>query len=159
VTMNQTLVVALGHSFDATDSITPVSEVGLNGEHAVPGTVCFGCHQTLDPMRQFFRQAYTISFHDQTDPTQMSMNGTFAFDGVTVAGHGIGDLATQLAQHPRFALAWAQKLCTYARSAECAADDPELVRIAGVFHDSGFSWNALVGELFASPIVTDATKT
>ena len=159
VTMNQTLIVALGHSFDGAHSITPVSEAGLDGEHAAPGTVCFGCHQTLDPMREFFRQAYTLNYHDQTDPAQSSIQGVFAFDGVTVQGHGLSDLAFQLASHPRFAEAWTQKLCTYANAAPCAVDDPEFMRIEDAFKTSGFSWSVLVRELFSSPITTNASKT
>ena len=32
-----------------------------------PGTACFGCHQTLDPMRDFFRQSYSLSYFQQFD--------------------------------------------------------------------------------------------
>lgn len=162
VTINQTLIVALGRSFDDRNSITPVSETGLSQEHAAPGTVCYNCHKTLDPMRDFFRQAYTIPYRDQTDATMASTQGVFAFDGVTVQGNGIGDLATQLAQHPRLAIAWAQKLCYYAASAACTEDDPEFLRVVAAFKSSdagAFNWNRLVRELFSSPLVTYAKET
>ncbi len=163
VTINQTLIVALGRSFDDRNSITPVSETGLSAEHAGPNTVCYGCHKTLDPMRDFFRQAYTIAYRDQLDTKMNSVQGVFAFDGVTAqATNGIGDLATQLAQHPRLATAWAQKLCYYMTSAACSEDDPEFLRIVGIFKSSdagAFNWNRLVKELFSSPLVTYRTET
>jgi len=162
VTINQTLITALGRSFDDRNSITPVSETGLSTEHAAPGTVCYGCHKTLDPMRDFFRQAYTIAYRDQTDPMLAQTQGVFAFDGVTTQGTGIGDLAAQLAQHPRLAIAWAQKLCYYVASAPCSEDDPEFLRIVAAFQKSdagAYNWNRLVRELFSSPIVTYASET
>jgi len=42
VTMNQTLIVALGQSFDGSGNTVPVSEAGLDAEHAGPGTPCYG---------------------------------------------------------------------------------------------------------------------
>jgi len=54
--------------------------------------------------------------------------------------------------------AWAQKLCYYASSAPCDPLDPEFQRIVSDFA-TGFGWNALVKELLASPITTNATRT
>ena len=163
VTINQTLIVALGRSFDDRNSITPVSESGLSTEHAAPGTVCYQCHKTLDPMRDFFRQAYTIAYRDQLDTKMSGVQGVFAFDGVTVQGaNGITDLAAQLARHPRLATAWAQKLCYYVTSAACSEDDPEFLRVVSIFKssDSGaFNWNRLIKELFSSPLVTYQKET
>jgi hypothetical protein len=159
VTINQTLIVALGKSFDDTNSTTPVSEGTLDKEHAGPTTPCYSCHRTLDPMRQFFRQAYTIYYHDQTDARQAATHGVFAFDGVSVQGRGIADLASELARHPRFGRAWAQKLCTYANSSPCTEDDPEFLRVVSAFAASGFRFKTLVRELFSSPIVTAARET
>jgi hypothetical protein len=156
VTTNQALIVALGQSFDGADSTVPLSQAGLDGEHAAPGTECYGCHQALDPMRQFFARAYTYSYHDQRDPQKRALEGNFAFDGVTAAGRGPDDLAAALAAHPRFAAAWAQKLCYYADSAPCAEDDPEFERVVDVFRRSGHDFKALVRELFSSPLVTGA---
>jgi hypothetical protein len=159
VTINQTLIVALGKSFDDTNSVTPVSETALDGQHAQPGSVCYGCHKTLDPMRQFYRQAYTLFYHDQLDPKEALVNGVFAFDGVTAQGQGIGDLGTMLANHPRFASAWVQKLCYYANSLACVEDDPEFLRIVAAFQQSNYSWSTLVREFFASPLTTGAADT
>ena len=44
-------------------------------------------------------------------------------------------------------------------SAPCLEVDPEFQRVVGVFKASGFSWDALVAELFASPLVTNASET
>ena len=45
--MNQrrSLHVSLGHSFDGSNTTFPVSETGLDSEHAAPGTACYGCHR------------------------------------------------------------------------------------------------------------------
>jgi hypothetical protein len=159
VTMNQTLIVSLGHSFDGTGSTVPVSETGLDKDHAAPGTPCYGCHQTLDPMRQLFAQSFTLFYHEQTDPLKMAQTGVFTFDGVSRMASGAPDLAKALAEHPRFATAWAQKLCFYADSAPCTEDDPEFVRVVGAFQTSSLNWKTLVRELFSSPLVTGATHT
>ncbi|HZJ52978.1 MAG TPA: hypothetical protein VFD38_02475, partial [Myxococcaceae bacterium] len=140
----------------------PISENGLDEEHA-SDPACYACHRTLDPMRQFFRQSFTIQYGRQTDAGVIAQNGEFAFDGVTATGTGGGalDLADQLATHPRFATAWAQKLCTWADSAPCSEDDPEFLRVAKAFRDSGHDFRVLAREMLSSPLVTGtaATKT
>ena len=162
VSMNQTLIVALGKSFDGNGSTVPISENGLDEEHA-SDPACYACHRTLDPMRQFFRQSFTIQYGLQTDAGVVAQNGEFAFEGVaaTGAGRGVLDLADQLATHPRFATAWAQKLCTWADSAPCSEDDPEFLRVAKAFGDSGHDFRVLAREMLSSPLVTGtaATKT
>ena len=158
VTINQTLVVALGRIFDGSHPTVPQSLAALDEPHASPPE-CVRCHRTLDPMRQYFRQAFTVNFHEQSDPTQTALPGMFAFDGVTTTGAGgFAELGETLATHPSLPLAWAQKLCYYANSAPCADDDPELVRIVEAFRASQ-SWNALVRDLFSSPLTTGATET
>lgn len=160
VTMNQTLIVGLGQSFDGSGNTIPVSEAGLDAEHAGPGTACYGCHQTLDPMRQTFTQSFSLFYHEQVDPLKIAEPGAFTFDGVShVANTGVGDLAQSLATHSRFAPAWTQKLCFYADSAGCSSDDPEFERIADAFKTSNLNWKTLVRELFSSPLVTGAANT
>ena len=160
VSMNQTLIVALGKSFDGNGSTVPLSENGLDEQHAAD-PACYACHQTLDPMRQFFRQSFTLPYGQQTDAGVIAQNGEFAFDGVTATGtgRGVADLADQLATHPRFAAAWTQKLCTWADSAPCSEDDPEFVRIAGVFAASGHDFRVLAREMLSSPLVTGTAST
>ena len=159
VTLNQTLIVGLGQPIDTTNLTAPQSLAALDSQHAAPGSVCYACHQSLDPMRQFFRQAYTLSFSPQGDASEASMQGQFAFQGVSVAGTSIFDLGTQLAAHPMFAAAWVQRLCTYANSGPCDPTDPEFLRLVSVFSQSHYSWNALVQALFSSPITTYLSDT
>ena len=159
VTMNQTLIVSLGRSFDGTGSTVPVSETGLDGEHAAPGTPCYGCHQTLDPMKQLITQTYSLFYHEQTTATAIAQNGVFTFDGVSQVEDGAPALAQSLATHPDFAAAWAQKLCYFAASAACTTTDPEFLRVVGVFQASNLDWKTLVRELFSSPLVTGAVHT
>jgi hypothetical protein len=159
VTMNQALIVSLGRSFDGANSTNPVSETGLDKEHAAPGTPCYGCHQTLDPMRQLFTQSYTLMYHEQTDATKIAQSGVFTFEGVSHTANGAGELATALATHPRFGTAWTQKLCFYADSAACSDDDPEFLRIVDAFKTSNYNWKTLVRELFSSPLVTGTART
>lgn len=159
VTANQTLIVALGASFDGSDNTVPVTDNGLAAEHAGPTTACYGCHKTLDPMRQFFRQSFTLAYHDQRDTTQTTLNGAFLFEGATDQGKGMSTLAQALVDHDRFSAAWAQKLCYYATSAPCGTDDPEFVRVAKTFRDSNYDFKTLVRELFSSPLITAMANT
>ena len=159
VTLNQTLIVALGRAITPQTATPPPSLAALDQAHASQGPACLACHQSLDPMRQFFRQQYSYSFHPQTSSAQTGLPGSFGFRGVTYQGRTIFDLADQLAAHPDFAAAWTQKLCTWANSAPCLETDPEFVRIAGVFASSNFGWSALTVELFSSPLVSYAGPT
>jgi len=60
VTLNQTLVVALGAQVDGTDSTETAGNPppGLDTVHAGSGT-CKSCHQTLDPLRSIFSATYS----------------------------------------------------------------------------------------------------
>lgn len=159
VLLNQTMIVALGKPIDLTNVTEPRDRAAIDLPHAPLGSTCYGCHQSLDPMRQFFRQAYSLYGSVQGDFAQRAMAGQFNFHGVSMTGTGIADLGAQLAAHPMFATAWVQKLCTYATSAPCEETDPEFRRIVGVFRDSNHSWNTLVQALFASPLVTYLSET
>ncbi|XYI01047.1 hypothetical protein ACMHYB_15365 [Sorangium sp. So ce1128] len=162
VTVNQALIVGLGRSFTP-DVIIPMGETGKpDAEHAQPGTTCFGCHQTLDPMRNFFRQSFSVSYHAQTSPLPPEQaDAEFVLDSVVVKGTGGGvrDLAAAMAQHPGFAAAWTQKLCHYANSSPCAEGDPEFQRVVEVFRQSDLEFKVLVRELLSSPLVTQAAET
>src|SRR5260370_14814070 len=89
----------------------------------------------------------------------MAQKGLFAFRGGGKAVRSIDDFAATLASHPLVPSAWAQKLCYWVNSSECAADDPEFKRVVGVFTSANLSWNALVRELLMSPIVTHTAMT
>jgi hypothetical protein len=160
VTMNQTLIVALGAQVDGTDttSVPGNPPPGLDTAHAGAGA-CFSCHQTLDPLRSILASSWSWNYHDQLEAAFAGQKGLFAFHGVITPVSSIGDMGQALGQHPLFAPAWVQKLCTYVNSAPCVDSDPELQRVVGVFEGSNMSWNALVAELVTSPLVTNATET
>jgi len=151
VVINQILIVALGASFDgkAASNFVPTD---LDEEHAAPGSECYGCHQTLDPMRDYVRASYTNFGGPQLDESRKALPGNFVFGGVQAQGNGILDLIDVLAKHPFFARAWAQKLCFYANSAACP-EGAELDRVVKAFEDSGLDFRTLVRELFSSPLV------
>lgn len=166
VTSNQSLIVALGESLANPELAVPVSENGGSpANHAQPGTVCYGCHVVLDPITTFFRQSYSLTYHRQTSatltPPPAFPGAEFNYGGIDVKGTGGGvtELAAALAQSPSFATAWTQKLCQFANSSSCSADDPEFLRVAGVFSASSFNFKTLVRELFSSPLVTYASVT
>jgi hypothetical protein len=160
VTMNQTLIVALGAQVDGSDAtITPgTPPPGLDTVHAAQ-PACSFCHQTLDPLRSIFAANYSWNYHNQLDSKLGAQKGMFSFHDVIQPVTSMDDMGGALAQHPLFAEAWAQKLCYYANSAPCVSTDPEFQRVVGVFKASGFSWNAVVAALFSSPLVTNASET
>jgi hypothetical protein len=108
VTVNQTLLVALGHSFTSESTIIPLSTVGLDSGHAVTGSECYGCHKSLDPMRQFWGNQ--LDFNDRNDfptrgfmmtapnPRPAALGGVFAFGDVNAMGASLLDLGSMLAQ-------------------------------------------------------------
>jgi hypothetical protein len=159
VTIDQTMIVGLGQSFDGTDTITMKNAPGLDTVHAA-NPACFQCHWSLDPMARFFRSNLTMNYSTQQDPAQTAVPGTFLFGNVVAnADTTLYYLASQIASHPKFKTAWTQKLCAWANSGACLADDPEVLRVAQVFATSGYDWNTLVHELFSSPLVTYASPT
>ncbi|MDB4974303.1 MAG: hypothetical protein JWN48_2644 [Myxococcaceae bacterium] len=158
VTMNQALIVALGAAVDGTDSTEPGSTPGLEADHSNPPE-CLFCHKTLDPTRSIMAATYSWNYHDQTAPAYAAQKGIFAFRGVVQPVSDVYQLADVLANHPRFAPAWVQKLCYYANSAPCAEDDPEFQRLVALFKSGGYSFTSLLRELFRSPLVTGAMPT
>ena len=165
VTMNQTLIVALGAMVDGADGTLPKVAAGgapipgLDSAHATPGTACYGCHQLLDPTRSILAATYSWSYHAQDLSAQKAQTGEFAFQGVIQFPKSVYDLGGILASHPLFATAWVQKLCHYANSRPCETSDPEFLRIVRDFQDDAFSWNDLVVDLLASPLTTNAKST
>jgi hypothetical protein len=158
VTMNQTLIVALGAQVDGSMLTVPPSTPGLDTVHASQGA-CVACHAELDPLRSIFSATFSWSYHAQDDATFAAQKGLFAFAGVIRPVASLSDFAGALASHPLFAQAWVQKLCTYANSAPCVTTDPEFSRIVMAFQASSYSWNSLVAELMSSPLVTNASPT
>lgn len=178
VTANQTLLAALGESFTSDSLITPINENGLDSTHAVSGSQCFGCHKSLDPLRQFWGNQ--LDFNDRNDwitqsftgdppnPKPTTTGGTFAFTTVNSAGSdmlALGPLILQVTDGDpntplnQFAAGITQKLCFYANSTACDTTDPEFRRIAFAFQNSTFNFAVLIKEFFSSPLVTGAVAT
>jgi hypothetical protein len=158
VTANQSLIVSIGRSINGADSLAVFPVNSTDADHA-SDAACAGCHQQLDPFKQFFRQSWTLAYHDQTDTSQLSQQAGFAIDGVTATGTGLGDIANILATHPRLALAWTGKLHFWANSRALNETDPEALRIANAFSGASYDFKTLVRELFSSPLVTYASVT
>lgn len=159
VTLNQTLIVALGSSIDGTDQTVPPSTPGLDTTHASQAA-CYTCHRLLDPTRSILASSWSWNYHQQLDSAYASQPGLFAFRGVVNQNiKSIDDFAATLASHPYFASAWVQKLCYYANSSPCVATDPVFAQIVKDFQASNYNWNTLVRELLSSPIITNASQT
>jgi len=159
VTTNQALIVGLGRSFDDRAFTQQVSESTSDAMHVQPGTACYGCHRTLDPMRDFFRETYSLSYFSQYATTNVPPTATFAVDDKPIMGNGVRALAQAMAQSPLFATAWTQKLCAFANSSPCDESDAEFKRVAAAFTASHFDWKTLVRELMSSPLVTYSAPT
>jgi hypothetical protein len=163
VTTNQALIVGLGRSFDDRSFTAQVSETSSDAMHVMPGTACYGCHHSLDPMRDYFWQTYSLSYFTQyAAAATLPPTATFAVDATPpVTGSGIRTFAQAMASHPLFGRAWTQKLCAFANSSPCEESDPEFQRVVAAFTSSKFDFKTLVRELMSSPLVTyaEATKT
>lgn len=158
VTTNQTLLVGLGATFSIGDSTAQPLLNGLPMTHfPADNSACFGCHRLMDPMRLYFGKAYNYAYRYPT--TAEPLSPSFAFLGQTQAGSSPVDLGRAMAQHPRFPVAWVQKLCSYANSQPCDESDPEFLRLAKSFQDSGYKLRDLIVEFFTSPLVTNASFT
>jgi hypothetical protein len=186
VTMNQTLMAALGQSFTSDNNLAPLSEVGLASAHTTTSGECYGCHKSLDPMRMFFGNQY--DFNDRNDFVANPFSGSqpnprpaapqqagFAFADVNWAspstGTSMSDLGPLLLQAtdqdttdpggplPLFALSVAQQLCFWANSNACSPTDPVFRGIVGDFVSSNYNFPALVKELFSSALLTGAAAT
>ncbi|HET6149005.1 MAG TPA: hypothetical protein VFH68_15815 [Polyangia bacterium] len=179
VTANQTLLVALGYSLTPANSIVPLSAAGLDANHAVASSECFGCHKSLDPMRGFWGNQYDYSDRNDfppraggglaANPRPASTVSGFAFFNMNTTGAdmlALGPLLQQTmdtsdAAQPlsRFAIAIAQKLCFFANSAQCLESDAEFRRVARTFETSGSNFMTLLKEMLSSPLVTAAKTT
>ncbi|MCB9524570.1 MAG: hypothetical protein H6702_14515 [Myxococcales bacterium] len=164
VTTNQTVLGALHAGFVASEPTEPLHTDGVDPAHADPETACYGCHRQLDPMRNYFAQSYGFDYQTPApngpeaqvfDPAD---RGGFAFLGVTAQNGDLDRLANTLARHPRFPVAWTQKLCLYANASRCDEADPAFTAIAARFAD-GFDFQGLVVDLFSSPLVTGLEET
>lgn len=154
VTINQALITALGASFEG-ETVTDFSPPNLDAEHSAPGTACFGCHQTLDPMRDYFRRSFSYHYGIQDDAAMLEgAEPHFVFRGVRTTGNGVRDLGTVLAEHPDFPRAWVQKLCFFANAAPCPEDTDPFRQVVSDFVTSGLDFRVMLRSLLSSPLVT-----
>lgn len=157
--INQTMIVGLNRVFDGSDQTMPLDLRSLTKEHAAPNTPCYGCHLTMDPMRQYFLSALGTNYHPQLDEKLKALPGSWAQQGVTATGGGLQQLGDQIASDPGFAQAWVMKSCAWVNSAPCDERDPEIARIAKNFSGSQFNFNAMMRDLLLSPLTTYKTTT
>jgi len=126
------LIVALGHGSARKNATLPPSTAPVDQTHAAPGRRATPATSRSIPMRQVLPPAVQLLLPSADSQSQISLNGSFRFRGVSLAGTTIFDLASQLAAHPDFAGAWVQKLCTWANSARCDGSDGEFARVAAL---------------------------
>lgn len=167
VTTNQTVLTALHATFSSGEP-TPAAvdeddpDNGIPREH-VDDETCYGCHKHMDPMRLYFAQHFTVNYQaPNASAGQLLYQPTpprgFAFLGEVEEGGNLYSLGRYLADHPRFAVAWAQKLCHYANSAPCDESDPAFTAIVDRFRQ-GYDLRGLIVDLLSSPLVTGLEET
>jgi hypothetical protein len=159
VTVNQTLLVALGASFSPADATESFGGRAIDTEHAAPGTPCHGCHTLMDPMRVAFWDQYSPSYQRVQQGTDL--DGRFAFRGYRHDAPVNTPIALgrALAAHPLFKTAWVQRLCHWANSQACDEGDPRFQALAEAFAAGGYDFRALVVDVFSSPLVTGLEET
>lgn len=168
VTANQALLGAIGQAFTSAESIIPLppTTTAIDGQHAVGGT-CFGCHKSLDPMRQFWGNAF--DYNEKLFTGKSAGAASFGYGNVSGNGKTLAEFGGFLKQVTdeqvtgnaisRFALELTQKLCFFGNSSRCDETDPEMRRVAKAFESSGFVFETLLEELFSSPLITNAEST
>ena len=155
VNTNQTVIAALGLSFEAGDTTPPNHLEGLDEEHANPGTDCYACHQHLDPMRTVFNKHFNpANLRARQTPQNTRMD--FAFHGEREAIQTVDDFANALANHPTFATAWVGKLCQWANSFECDQQDAEFQALVSRFVNTNYDMKDLFIRFFSSPVFIKA---
>ncbi len=169
VTTNQTVLTALHAGFSQTeptpratpdDAAIPIDHV-QNVE-----TACYGCHKNMDPMRVYFAGTYNVRYQRQIGLAGTDLGAIydpmpqagFALLGHSALGADVTDLGRTLAEHPRFAIAWTQKVCLFANSARCDETDPLFVAIADRFRDDP-DFHRLLIDVLSSPLVTGLEET
>ena len=159
VTASQTLIAALDASFNPSDATPHLSEDGIDQDHADPSTTCYQCHRHMDTMKLIFDNFQSI--RHRSIEVQSEQQATFSFLGVSSVMASIDDFASLIANHPRFATAWVQKLCMWANSQRCEENDEEFIRLANYFSNNQFNMSLLVRAFFSSPLftATELTKT
>lgn len=168
VTANQAMLGSIGLAYTSAETIIPLppTTTAIDGQHAVGGS-CYGCHKSLDPMRQFWGNSF--DYNEKPFTAKSDGPASFGYMNVSANGKTLADFGGFLKQVTdeqitgnvvsRFALEMTQKLCFFANSSKCEETDPEMRRVAKAFEASTFKFDVLVQELFSSPLVTYAIST
>ncbi len=154
---SQCMIAALGLTFEAGDSTPPNSLIGIDSDHVDPDTDCYGCHQHLDPMTNAFKGQYKLN-HSLLDSLMADNDSDFAFHGHSSRVSTMQDLNDALSTHPYFGMGIALKLCQWATSQVCSADDPVMQGVAQDFADSDYRFKQLILSLFTSPLLTTESR-
>jgi hypothetical protein len=165
VTTNQSLLVALNIGFSSSEATEPVSDEGLDAEHAASAPSCYGCHKQLDPMRLYLGHDFDVAFQlppespSELSPFDRALEPSFAFRGHRESGGDTYRFAEIMSEHPRFAHAWVQKLCVYANSERCSEYDPAFLNLVEGFVQSEYDFKSLWVEVFSSSLVSGFAPT
>ena len=105
-------------------------------------------------MRVYFAKSFNVNYqrpygNGESSRILRGVVPSFAFQGRRAQGQDLRRFAQQIAQHPRFGKAWAQKLCLYANSSRCDENDAEFVVTVDRFIDGGFKFKKLIVDLFS----------
>ena len=157
VATNQAILAALDILFEAGDTTEQTNLNGLATEHSEPDTACYQCHRLLDPMRLQYQNVYNYRYRVR-DNIVTNLAPGFAFQGYTATPATMDDFGQALVSHPRFPVAWVQKVCMWANSQRCLEDDPEFMRIVNKF-TTDYDLMDMIVEVFTSPLVTGAAIT
>ena len=152
VTTNQTMITGLGLTFEAGDITAHGNLAGLDEEHA-GAAECYACHRLMDPMAQLFSNSFNLA-GNRTRDNIGNTPASFAFFGANAELTSMYDLAQAIHDHPNFGKAWVGKICNWATSTECDQTSEEFNRLVTTFTASGYRFDRLIVELFASPLVT-----
>lgn len=186
--VNQCLIIALGSTFSPGDptSLAMHPVPGVDTNEISEGSECMGCHKNLDPMKSAFEKHFDYGhqrflpnsqrsvdhYNDQSVELfsyNLNVNSLpyslksfespyFSYRGVNEASDNLLTFLQSMVNHPDFAIAWAQKVCQWASSAQCSRQDPELIRIAQGFVTSGYNINTLFELFFTSKLVTHSSS-
>lgn len=155
ITINQTLMTSLGGTFDGS-LVANFAPTNVDGEHSEIGSACYGCHQTLDPMREVFRYSYSHYYGLQTNQETIdSLIPYFAFQGVQQPLTGVTSLAELMANHPSFHKAWVQKLCFMVNGAACPETTSEFEAVVSAFRSSNSDFKTMLKSLLSSNLTTN----
>ena len=159
VAVNQSLLTGLHMTFASSEPTEPLNLEAIDESHTADMPTCYGCHRQLDPMRYYFSKSYNVRYQrpfgeGETERILEPLTPSFAFLGRRNEGGDLRRFGRMIAEHPRFASAWVQKLCHYANSSACNERDPRFREITRRFAEGGFNFKEMMVSLYASALVS-----